>query len=145
MSTRRVRTRIAPSPTGFLHLGTARTALFSWAFARHHGGATSRQLLLHQGLGVRMRQTFDHGLATGRKEHHFARVNIQHILRDDGNALGLQILGHKCRVALTHIHGGEVGHDLAAAKNLGLQRLTPRTELEHFIDQQLHGIRAIAT
>ena len=36
--TRRIRTRIAPSPTGFLHLGTARTALFSWAFARHHGG-----------------------------------------------------------------------------------------------------------
>ena len=34
----RVRTRIAPSPTGFLHLGTARTALFSWAFARHHQG-----------------------------------------------------------------------------------------------------------
>ncbi|MDQ6627223.1 MAG: glutamate--tRNA ligase [Pseudomonadota bacterium] len=33
-----VRTRIAPSPTGFLHLGTARTALFSWAFARHHHG-----------------------------------------------------------------------------------------------------------
>jgi glutamyl-tRNA synthetase len=33
-----VRTRIAPSPTGFLHLGTARTALFCWAFARHHGG-----------------------------------------------------------------------------------------------------------
>ena len=36
--TRKVRTRIAPSPTGFLHLGTARTALFSWAFARHHSG-----------------------------------------------------------------------------------------------------------
>ncbi len=36
--TRRVRTRIAPSPTGFLHLGTARTALFSWAYARHFGG-----------------------------------------------------------------------------------------------------------
>jgi len=34
----KIRTRIAPSPTGFLHLGTARTALFSWAFARHHGG-----------------------------------------------------------------------------------------------------------
>jgi glutamyl-tRNA synthetase len=38
VSQRRVRTRIAPSPTGFLHLGTARTALFSWAFARHFGG-----------------------------------------------------------------------------------------------------------
>jgi glutamyl-tRNA synthetase len=35
---RRIRTRIAPSPTGFLHLGTARTALFSWAYARHFGG-----------------------------------------------------------------------------------------------------------
>jgi glutamyl-tRNA synthetase len=33
-----VRTRFAPSPTGFLHLGNARAALFSWAFARHHGG-----------------------------------------------------------------------------------------------------------
>ena len=34
----KVRTRIAPSPTGFLHLGTARTALYSWAYARHFGG-----------------------------------------------------------------------------------------------------------
>ena len=33
-----VRVRIAPSPTGFLHVGTARTALFNWLFARHHGG-----------------------------------------------------------------------------------------------------------
>ena len=33
-----VRTRFAPSPTGFLHIGGARTALFSWAYARHHGG-----------------------------------------------------------------------------------------------------------
>ncbi|HQC29963.1 MAG TPA: glutamate--tRNA ligase, partial [Methylotenera sp.] len=33
-----VRTRFAPSPTGFLHIGGARTALFSWAFAKKHGG-----------------------------------------------------------------------------------------------------------
>jgi glutamyl-tRNA synthetase len=33
-----VRTRFAPSPTGYLHLGGARTALFAWAYARHHGG-----------------------------------------------------------------------------------------------------------
>ncbi len=31
-------TRFAPSPTGFLHLGGARTALFNWLYARHHGG-----------------------------------------------------------------------------------------------------------
>ena len=35
---REVVTRFAPSPTGFLHIGGARTALFNWLFARHHGG-----------------------------------------------------------------------------------------------------------
>ena len=33
-----LRTRFAPSPTGYVHLGNIRTALFAWAFARHHGG-----------------------------------------------------------------------------------------------------------
>src|SRR5437879_5632715 len=33
-----VRTRFAPSPTGFLHVGGVRTALFSWLYARHHHG-----------------------------------------------------------------------------------------------------------
>jgi glutamyl-tRNA synthetase len=33
-----VKTRFAPSPTGFLHIGGVRTALFSWLYARHHGG-----------------------------------------------------------------------------------------------------------
>lgn len=33
-----IRTRFAPSPTGYLHIGGARTALFSWAYARKHGG-----------------------------------------------------------------------------------------------------------
>ncbi len=35
---REVVTRFAPSPTGFLHIGGARTALFNWLYARHHGG-----------------------------------------------------------------------------------------------------------
>ena len=34
-----IRTRFAPSPTGFIHLGNLRSALYPWAFARHHGGA----------------------------------------------------------------------------------------------------------
>ena len=33
-----VRTRFAPSPTGMLHIGGARTALFNFLFSRHHGG-----------------------------------------------------------------------------------------------------------
>ena len=38
MTTTPVRVRMAPSPTGSPHVGLARTALFNWAFARHHGG-----------------------------------------------------------------------------------------------------------
>src|SRR5205809_618777 len=33
-----IRVRFAPSPTGYLHIGGARTALFNWLFAQHHGG-----------------------------------------------------------------------------------------------------------
>src|SRR2546427_12616331 len=35
----KVRVRFAPSPTGYVHVGNARTALFNWLCARHHGGA----------------------------------------------------------------------------------------------------------
>ena len=38
MAVSSVRVRFAPSPTGFLHIGGVRTALFNWLFARHHGG-----------------------------------------------------------------------------------------------------------
>ena len=38
MSSTPVRTRFAPSPTGFIHLGNIRSALYPWAYARHHGG-----------------------------------------------------------------------------------------------------------
>jgi len=37
-TTQPIRTRFAPSPTGYLHIGGARTALFAWAYARRHGG-----------------------------------------------------------------------------------------------------------
>ena len=33
-----MKTRFAPSPTGYLHIGGVRTALFNWLYARHHGG-----------------------------------------------------------------------------------------------------------
>jgi glutamyl-tRNA synthetase len=38
MSRMTIRTRFAPSPTGYLHIGSVRTALYCWLFARHHGG-----------------------------------------------------------------------------------------------------------
>ncbi len=36
-----IRVRYAPSPTGLLHIGNARTALFNYLYARHHGGTFS--------------------------------------------------------------------------------------------------------
>src|SRR5207244_10244762 len=39
MNDMKVRVRFAPSPTGFLHIGGARTALFNWLYARHTSGA----------------------------------------------------------------------------------------------------------
>ncbi|MBV9756311.1 MAG: glutamate--tRNA ligase, partial [Alphaproteobacteria bacterium] len=54
-----VRTRFAPSPTGLLHIGSARTALFNYLFSRHHGGEfllriedTDRQRSTEQAIGV---------------------------------------------------------------------------------------------
>jgi glutamyl-tRNA synthetase len=54
-----VRTRIAPAPTGYLHVGNARTALFNWLFARHHGGAfvlriedTDRKRSTDEAIGI---------------------------------------------------------------------------------------------
>ena len=38
IGTRPVRVRIAPSPTGYFHVGGARTALYNWCFARRHNG-----------------------------------------------------------------------------------------------------------
>ncbi len=36
--TEKIRVRYAPSPTGHLHIGNARTAIFNWLFARHYNG-----------------------------------------------------------------------------------------------------------
>jgi glutamyl-tRNA synthetase len=38
-TTHLVRVRFAPAPTGYLHIGGLRTALFNWLFARHYGGS----------------------------------------------------------------------------------------------------------
>src|SRR5205085_4005068 len=52
-----IRVRFAPSPTGAKHIGNARTALFNWLFARHHGGTfilriedTDRARYMEEGL-----------------------------------------------------------------------------------------------
>ena len=82
-------TRFAPSPTGYLHIGGARTALFNWLFARHHGG----KFLLHH--------LRDHGAVTVHALHlverAFIDVHVQpcHRLQDhvDGFLAGTLHIG----------------------------------------------------
>lgn len=58
-----VKVRIAPSPTGHLHIGTARTALFNWLFARHHGG---QFIVRIEDTDVeRSKKEFEHNIVSG--------------------------------------------------------------------------------
>ena len=47
-----VRVRFAPSPTGHLHIGNVRTALFNWLFARRHGGPVRSLRAAHPGVPI---------------------------------------------------------------------------------------------
>ncbi|WP_336977112.1 glutamate--tRNA ligase [Altererythrobacter fulvus] len=87
-------TRFAPSPTGFLHIGNARTGLFSWLYARHHGGKTL----------LRIEDT-DKARST--------QEAIDVIL--DGLAwLGLDFDGHTYYQSQFEARHAEVAHDLIA-------------------------------
>ena len=93
-----IRVRLAPSPTGTLHIGTARTAVFNWLFARHHGGEfllriedTDRERSkpeytanILDGLAwLGLTWDGDPVIQSKRVEHH--RAAIQHLL-DRGHA-----------------------------------------------------------
>ena len=52
----RVRTRFAPSPTGYLHIGGMRTALYAYLYAKQHGGDFIHHLLAPLAAGVPLQQ-----------------------------------------------------------------------------------------
>ena len=70
----RVRTRFAPSPTGFLHIGAFRTALFSWLFARKHGGV----------FVLRVEDTDQNRLVKGSLESIIASLHALGLSYDEG-------------------------------------------------------------
>ncbi|AIN47375.1 glutamate--tRNA ligase [Candidatus Palibaumannia cicadellinicola] len=91
----KIKTRFAPSPTGFLHIGGARTAFYSWLFARHHGGEfilriedTDLERSTPQAINAIidsmkwLKIDWDHGPYFQTK--HFARYNyiINHMLKN---------------------------------------------------------------
>ncbi len=108
----KIRTRFAPSPTGYLHVGGARTALFNWLLARHHGGTfvlriedtdearntvEARQAILDglRWLGIDWDEGPEVGGAHGpyfqseRKDiydHYFKRLEEAGVVYEDGGA-----------------------------------------------------------
>jgi len=108
-----VRTRFAPSPTGYLHLGGARTALFNWLFARKHGGTFVLRVedtdaarntadayeVIYQGLrwlglqwdeGPEVGGDFGPYFQSERNavyEKHFATLDAKGLLYEDGGAI----------------------------------------------------------
>lgn len=90
-------TRFAPSPTGFLHIGNARTGLFSWLYARHHGG---KALLRIE----------DTDKARSTKE-------AIDVILDGLDWLGLEFDGHTYYQSQFEARHAEIAHDLIAAGN----------------------------
>jgi glutamyl-tRNA synthetase len=108
-----VRTRFAPSPTGYLHVGGARTALFNWLFARKHGGTFVLRVedtdaarntdaaydVIYQGLrwlglqwdeGPQVGGDFGPYFQSERNavyEKHFATLDAKGLLYEDGGAI----------------------------------------------------------
>jgi len=122
VSASQIVTRFAPSPTGFLHIGGARTALFNWLYARHHGG----RFLLRIEDTDRARST---------------QEAIDAIL-DGMRWLGLDWDGHEYYQSQFQARHADVAHELLAAghayrcwlspEELAAQRETARAEKRPF-------------
>jgi len=128
-----IRVRFAPSPTGALHIGSARTALFNWLLARHHGGTfvlrvedTDRERSTPENVeqildAMRwLRLDYDEGpiFQTERAERHGEA--LQRLL-DDGHAYRSTATADDVR-AYKREHGAEVGFR-GQPENAGAVRL----------------------
>jgi len=107
-----VKTRFAPSPTGFLHIGGVRTALFSWLYARHHGG----QFVLRIEDTDRERSTQEavDGILEG-----LAWVGLDH---DEGPFYQSQRLGRYAEVAEQLLRAGKAYHCYCTREELEARR-----------------------
>ncbi|MEM0896080.1 MAG: glutamate--tRNA ligase family protein [Verrucomicrobiota bacterium] len=141
-----VRTRFAPSPTGYLHVGGARTALFNWLYARHHGGTfvlrvedtdearntEEARTAIFDGLrwlgldwdeGPEAGGDFGPYFQSERREiydRHFARLEDAGVIYDDNDAKRFRLDGGS--VAFKDEICGDVAFDLDQEPDLTLKR-----------------------
>jgi glutamyl-tRNA synthetase len=113
-----VRTRFAPSPTGYLHIGGARTALFSWAYARKTGG----KFIL---------RVEDTDVERSTKESTQAILDAMNWLGldyDEGPFFQMQRLARYCEVAKTMLDSGSAYHCYAGKEELDAMREEQRAK-----------------
>ena len=138
----KVRTRFAPSPTGYLHIGGVRTALFNWLFARRHGGQfilriddTDQQRNVEEALAPIL-----HGLALagdrlGRRARRSAGRTLPIISRS--GCARYQAAVEKL------LAGGAAYHDYATTEELKAEReAAERREAAVPLQPPLHGRNA---
>src|SRR5438552_3245153 len=98
-----VRVRFAPSPTGYLHVGGGRTALFNWLWARKHGGTFALRFKVPESGSTR----FEDGVY-GVQERQYADIEDFALLRPDGSPLyNLSVVCDDIEMRITQIIRGQ--------------------------------------
>jgi glutamyl-tRNA synthetase len=105
----RVRCRLAPAPTGYLHVGNARTALYNWLFARHHGGAfvlriedTDRRRSTEEAIGIVVDSLtwlgldWDEGPGVGGPYGPYRQTERLHLYRETAERFLAQGTAYRC-------------------------------------------------
>ena len=118
-----VRTRFAPSPTGYLHIGGARTALFNYLFAKHHGG----QFLL------RIEDTDTARSTDSAKRAILDSLKWLDIMPDEDIIYQSQRAGRHVQIAKELIASGKAYYCFTAQEEIIAMREAARANGEHFI------------
>jgi len=116
--TKKVMTRFAPSPTGFLHIGGARTALFNWLFAKHHGGE----------FHLRIEDTDRKRLTEGAVEAIFDGMNWLGLTYDGEAISQYERRARHSDVAQELLAKGKAYHCYCSPEELAEMRSTARAE-----------------
>lgn len=111
-------TRFAPSPTGFLHIGGARTALFNWLFAKHHGGE----------FHLRIEDTDRKRLTEGAVEAIFDGMNWLGLTYDGEAISQYERRARHSDVAQELLAKGKAYHCYCSPEELAEMRSTARAE-----------------
>jgi len=151
----KVRVRFAPSPTGYLHVGGARTALFNWLFARHNGGQfllriedTDRTRYVPQALpdlldGMRWLGLFwDEGPEVGGDYGPYYQSDRAHLYRQHAEELVAKGLAYRCYCSPERLESMR-RERRAAGLPYGYDRQCRTLTKKQIADYEAQGVRPV--